>query len=287
MDSISHDYNACQPKRPDAKTYYRYSAFIAISRCPAGSEGKPIQDQRKENGNAEARPLARGEHSDRTTQNDLQQGSSPLARGPHGAVPVDSDRPRLIPARAGNTASCAVKSLAVRAHPRSRGEHEYPGGGWYLDKGSSPLARGTQLPTLWCVLCCGLIPARAGNTIATSCLKRARRAHPRSRGEHNLSRRLWTLRRGSSPLARGTRQITGAVTDVRGLIPARAGNTDSSSNRSISSWAHPRSRGDHRQIPHPKSSGVGSSPLARGPPWRYRGVLYDPGLIPARAGTTL
>ena len=30
----------------------------------------------------------------------------------------------------------------------------------------------------------------------------------------------------------------------------------------------------------------GSSPLARGPPWRYRGVLYDPGLIPARAGTT-
>ena len=186
MDSISHDYNACQPKRPDAKTYYRYSAFIAISRCPAGSEGKPIQDQRKENGNAEARPLARGEHSDRTTQNDLQQGSSPLARGPHGAVPVDSDRPRLIPARAGNTASCAVKSLAVRAHPRSRGEHDshfVPEKG---AKGSSPLARGTQPIAAFMDAPTGLIPARAGNTADYRRGNRCARAHPRARGEHGF-----------------------------------------------------------------------------------------------------
>ena len=105
MDSISHDYNACQPKRPDAKTYYRYSSFIAISRCPAGSEGKPIQDQRKENGNAEAHPLARGEHSDRTTQNDLQQGSSPLARGTLLLNNFCGSRRWLIPARAGNTSA--------------------------------------------------------------------------------------------------------------------------------------------------------------------------------------
>ena len=80
-----------------------YSAFIAISRCPAGSEGKPIQDQRKENGNAEAHPLARGEHSDRTMQNDLQQGSSPLARGPLARAVQVGLVGGLIPARAGNT----------------------------------------------------------------------------------------------------------------------------------------------------------------------------------------
>ena len=206
MDSISHDYNACQPKRPDAKTYYRYSAFIAISRCPAGSEGKPIQDQRKENGNAEARPLARGEHSDRTTQNDLQQGSSPLARGPHGAVPVDSDRPRLIPARAGNTASCAVKSLAVRAHPRSRGEHTKTDTTHPLRPGSSPLARGTLLHATAQPGARRLIPARAGNTEIAEVLAPQTAAHPRSRGEHvtRFSTRYPSF--GSSPLARGTRR---------------------------------------------------------------------------------
>ena len=83
----------------------------------------PIQDQRKENGNVEAHPLARGEHSDRTTQNDLQQGSSPLARGTRFADVADDGQFGLIPARAGNTAIVGTANQVVGAHPRSRGEH--------------------------------------------------------------------------------------------------------------------------------------------------------------------
>ena len=161
-----------------------YSAFIAISRCPAGSEGKPIQDQRKENGNAEAHPLARGEHSDRTMQNDLQQGSSPLARGTHRGTLGGQARIRLIPARAGTTLPNGVWYNARGAHPRSRGDHRnvvLVGGRF---QGSSPLARGPHSACLRRFRLVGLIPARAGTTRSCCPSRACRRAHPRSRGEH-------------------------------------------------------------------------------------------------------
>ena len=181
-----------------------YSAFIAISRCPAGSEGKPIQDQRKENGNAEAHPLARGEHSDRTMQNDLQQGSSPLARGTHRGTLGGQARIRLIPARAGTTLPNGVWYNARGAHPRSRGDHRnvvLVGGRF---QGSSPLARGTPLDNSSHIHYRGLIPARAGNTNAESELFITVGAHPRSRGEHSWSYQRPGHAVGSSPLARGT-----------------------------------------------------------------------------------
>ena len=50
--------------------------------------------------------------------------------------------------------------------------------------------------------------------------------------------------------------------------------------------AHPRSRGEHRENPDPKSTSLGSSPLARGT-LDDVGVLFgDLRLIPARAGNT-
>ena len=70
----------------------------------------------------------------------------------------------LIPARAGNTGGENRFCVSLRAHPRSRGEHQ---GEEYKDIcawGSSPLARGTQSGTLSALGAQGLIPARAGNT---------------------------------------------------------------------------------------------------------------------------
>ena len=71
----------------------------------------------------------------------------------------------------------------------------------------------------------GLIPARAGNTHDNSDHRTGCRAHPRSRGEHEMSFRAAVLGRGSSPLARGTPTEVADEADVVGLIPARAGNT--------------------------------------------------------------
>ena len=263
-----------------------YSAFIAISRCPAGSEGKPIQDQRKENGNAEAHPLARGEHSDRTMQNDLQQGSSPLARGTHRGTLGGQARIRLIPARAGTTLPNGVWYNARGAHPRSRGDHRnvvLVGGRF---QGSSPLARGTPLDNSSHIHYRGLIPARAGNTRPQEEDGAMTRAHPRSRGEHSMPMSAYRVVRGSSPLARGTRAILTGYQNSSRLIPARAGNTRFPIAQRPLSWAHPRSRGEHLGIDNTEYFIEGSSPLARGTRHASTSEAARSGLIPARAGNT-
>ena len=70
-------------------------------------------------------------------------------------------------------------------------------------------------------------------------------AHPRSRGEHKLHQHHRRRILGSSPLARGTLiKLDISQVTVR-LIPARAGNTLSSTGKSLRRPAHPRSRGEH------------------------------------------
>ena len=51
------------------------------------------------------------------------------------------------------------------------------------------------------------------------------RAHPRSRGEHSKAGQIHMKLWGSSPLARGTLIDITQLLKSRGLIPARAGNT--------------------------------------------------------------
>ena len=111
-----------------------------------------------------------------------------------------------------------------------------------------------------------LIPAHAGNT--TQLLVPASRswAHPRSRGEHVLAIRFVSNNRGSSPLARGTREAVANQIEANELIPARAGN-----NPLAMLFSSPRD---------------GSSPLAQGTLRPRSGGMCNGGLIPARAGNT-
>ena len=172
------------------------------------------------------------------------------------------------------------------AHPRSRGEHE-PGCHVGVDEcGSSPLARGTPNPTLFTPLSFRLIPARAGNTMAVMIATGSISAHPRSRGEHKLTRKGDPAHVGSSPLARGTLVKLTAAHCPKRLIPARAGNTRCREASTCGLTAHPRSRGEHLENSTGKILVAGSSPLARGTPnilvWR----VLRRRLIPARAGNT-
>ena len=113
-----------------------------------------------------------------------------------------------------------------------------------------------------------------------------RRAHPRSRGEHRASIASSFRFGGSSPLARGTlwNGIKGIIDG--GLIPARAGNTHVITHGYSPSWAHPRSRGEHRFLHSRTFAPGGSSPLARGTQILASHTRHSPGLIPARAGNT-
>ena len=131
-----------------------------------------------------------------------------------------------------------------------------------------------------------LIPARAGNTLCECLPRRLSSAHPRSRGEHVSAKIIAVVRRGSSPLARGTLDnVVRPVWDGR-LIPARAGNTERRERSSPSATAHPRSRGEHLRAPIESVKNSGSSPLARGPPARLGSRHALRRLIPARAGNT-
>ena len=176
-----------------------------------------------------AHPRSRGEHLVEAHNTALDSGSSPLARG---TLHAGSHRPperRLIPARAGNTSAGDGEPVPVTAHPRSRGEHvagAFGDGPWV---GSSPLARGTPRSGLSPPGLSRLIPARAGNTHMREDGDAFLTAHPRSRGEHRSLSPFERRQAGSSPLARGTPPAWFAGALCCRLIPARAGNTSTSS----------------------------------------------------------
>ena len=91
---------------------------------------------------------------------------------------------------------------------------------------------------------------------------------------------------GSSPLARGTREIDEFDAWEMRLIPARAGNTGIAQRCQREDPAHPRSRGEHGAKFAQCCPPFGSSPLARGTPYYGELVNIFDRLIPARAGNT-
>ncbi len=88
--------------------------------------------------------------------------------------------------------------------------------------------------------------------------------HPRWRGEHAVGSVGDGEQRGSSPLARGTLNISNVAIEGRRFIPAGAGNTDCCCWRCWRRSVHPRWRGEHRRRVSSASATGGSSPLARG-----------------------
>ena len=153
------------------------------------------------------------------------RGSSPLARGLHGARGRPRGPPGIIPARAGFTRRSGTTSTGTSDHPRSRGV--------YLDmteiheeiQGSSPLARGLPSARRRRPGPARIIPARAGFTTSSGTARWRTPDHPRSRGVYVPYAPVKPQRIGSSPLARGLplREL-GPLLEER-IIPARAGFT--------------------------------------------------------------
>ena len=211
-------------------------------------------------------PRSRGEHLAGDRHRPSPSGSSPLARGTLGALPLGRPLQRFIPARAGNTGLRAEAVSPSPVHPRSRGEHFELVDDAAEANGSSPLARGTLDLQRDCERVVRFIPARAGNTRVPGGEKEKTTVHPRSRGEHWTNELAEDYETGSSPLARGT--LGGPQRRVAScrFIPARAGNTWPFRPLGTAHAVHPRSRGEHDL--------VGSRSVSSG---RF---------IPARAGNT-
>ena len=215
-----------------------------------------------------------------------EAGSSPLARGL--LVEVDSRTlcTGIIPARAGFTSAPAWMAASRRDHPRSRGVYAADAASAKASTGSSPLARGLRVATVAPFVQSGIIPARAGFTLAIGYTFRLVTDHPRSRGVYALATLKGSGVEGSSPLARGLRARARAGPPTRRIIPARAGFTSSRAPKPTPPSDHPRSRGVYDPNAATLDQSSGSSPLARG---LRKGWGKDPlaaGIIPARAGFT-
>ena len=231
-------------------------------------------------------PRSRGVYRLHRLAGARRSGSSPLARGLRGHLRDDRHGRGIIPARAGFTGGCGGAGAASPDHPRSRGvyvvAHNPPGKVF----GSSPLARGLRGRSGEARLQMGIIPARAGFTMLNLESLVLDSDHPRSRGVYGTGHDCLSRPQGSSPLARGLRQVprpTGAWTRI---IPARAGFTRSTGSDASPSQDHPRSRGVYNAAASPDTMSAGSSPLARGLPPLGAAAAHRPGIIPARAGFT-
>ena len=76
----------------------------------------------------------------------------------------------------------SLNSTLTPDHPRSRGVYDTAGTADLDDEGSSPLARGLRVGVAVQESVVGIIPARAGFTVASRLTCRCSPDHPRSRG---------------------------------------------------------------------------------------------------------
>ena len=111
-------------------------------------------------------------------------------------------------------------------------------------------------------------------------------AHPRAGGENDGAAAKPQDPTGSSPRGRGKLDASPTPVLNLGLIPARAGKTDTQAKAPSRSAAHPRAGGENAPLAPTPERRPGSSPRGRGKRTRpIRGIRL-PGLIPARAGKT-
>ena len=113
-------------------------------------------------------PRTGGERASPDARRSLRNGSSPHGRGtPLGRV-QRPDMPRIIPARAGNAGTIQRTTLPTSDHPRTGGERGRQAPHMSAGRGSSPHGRGTHKTCRRELGIRRIIPARAGNALATT-----------------------------------------------------------------------------------------------------------------------
>ena len=159
----------------------------------------------------EDHPRSRGVYNSAVKTPRKKIGSSPLARGLQPPARGFGAAPGIIPARAGFTSSLRSPSRRARDHPRSRGVYPARRPPTARTSGSSPLARGLRHGQARPPVRLRIIPARAGFTQPPIRRGMDGEDHPRSRGVYSRGFVLQPESRGSSPLARGLPNSTGAA----------------------------------------------------------------------------
>ena len=152
-------------------------------------------------------------------------GSSPRVRGkPIARLPA-AGRPRIIPARAGQTGVTGVPPVTVPDHPRACGANLGDETQITDTTGSSPRVRGKRRHARSGTIERRIIPARAGQTSPVSPHCRRSSDHPRACGANTVEATNSNDTDGSSPRVRGKRVEVRRSQPYTRIIPARAGQT--------------------------------------------------------------
>ena len=193
--------------------------------------------------NSSDHPRACGANSFRLSKFTSYAGSSPRMRGKPCSVVYYPFCYRIIPAHAGQTRLPGRCSCRWPDHPRACGANEFSPRSYGPRTGSSPRMRGKPQRRRLRHARRRIIPAHAGQT------RRVERAaflitdHPRACGANTFCRTIALLKDGSSPRMRG-KHGTDADDAVRvRIIPAHAGQTETSSADPSPPSDHPRACG--------------------------------------------
>ena len=170
-------------------------------------------------------PRACGVYRTDSTRLRMGRGSSPRVRGLLMTTRIPADMTGIIPARAGFTVRRRAITTPPPDHPRACGVYDrtvYPG---TTPTGSSPRVRGLPLRSEGLASRKRIIPARAGFTRTRHGRKRPRTDHPRACGVYSAFTVSSSCEIGSSPRVRGLLSKPVVISDIVGIIPARAGFT--------------------------------------------------------------
>ena len=144
---------------------------LPAGRCPSSTRRRIIPARAgftstpsPSSSTARDHPRSRGVYVGRRRMGAHHRGSSPLARGLRADGSKANGRWRIIPARAGFTATFPAATGEPRDHPRSRGVYRFSRLNIGDGSGSSPLARGLLRIHRMALSGIRIIPARAGFT---------------------------------------------------------------------------------------------------------------------------
>ena len=132
----------------------------------------------------------------------------------------------------------------------------------------------------------GTTPAGAGTTAGSRAPARARRDHPRGRGDDAVAAVLAALVGGPPPRARGRRSGAARSGLRAGTTPAGAGTTSGRPGVAAVAGDHPRGRGDDITRAFGRAAPWGPPPRARGRQQLAGAGEPQHGTTPAGAGTT-
>ena len=152
-----------------------------------------------------ARPRVRGDVVGARLRSRVDRGSPPRARGHPPATNHTPRRRGLTPACAGTSSPTTSAIIGGRAHPRVRGDIDWPAVIAASLMGSPPRARGHPGQPVPQPVRRGLTPACAGTSVRFRTDHRPDGAHPRVRGDIVPQAPYGVPRRGSPPRARGHR----------------------------------------------------------------------------------